>query len=549
MEKKQKILESRKRLDSALSLPDLVNKDSIASLVKEQFIQSSLRSNRDVGKIVENRTLEVENFLEMLRSASGSSSSHSNLQKDWKIKQDTDQLRVMYCEGPDGSPFHTLLAEGFADGPMDVCLCVSWESTLYKKWWPQYNVPAFKIIISQCLQKVRIGEEISLIRVKVPWPVSDREAVVHYFEIEYFDEDLVLVLVKTISDTEHIDPDTYGFSGDVIPQAKDTIRIDLLGGFVLQKVESNRCYFRAIFNFDIKLDFIPASLINFISRQLIGNGHKLYQKAVGSVATIDPDYRLALQGPLYVRIRQQLHTGTTPVTSSEGLEIQKPSFLNESKTGAPGKDNAIKARTSHPEITEEYAEGKIHMANGSSGNLLLDKHKNSSHEKASISPEVEHALGILDQVISMVRRQSIDRKPSPVSNDFPVSELATKLRLFDIGDAPENSSNKLNLNGTSSSIIEAGHNHAALSSPKVRFSDSVENSKTTKSKINFHEILPSKTLDRMMQLTPDGTGKVCDEESLKANEFHGRSGSFHGKTKKKRKKLNLSCLNPRFLRD
>lgn len=29
---------------------------------------------------------------------------------------------------------------------------------------------------------------------------------------------------------------------------------------------------------DIKLDFMPPSLINFISRQLIGNGHKLYQK-------------------------------------------------------------------------------------------------------------------------------------------------------------------------------------------------------------------------------------------------------------------------------
>jgi hypothetical protein len=27
----------------------------------------------------------------------------------------------MYREGPDGTPFHTLLAEGFADGPIDVC--------------------------------------------------------------------------------------------------------------------------------------------------------------------------------------------------------------------------------------------------------------------------------------------------------------------------------------------------------------------------------------------------------------------------------------------
>ncbi|KAI0507346.1 hypothetical protein KFK09_013468 [Dendrobium nobile] len=578
MEKKQKILESRKRLDNALSLPDLVNEDSIASLVKEQLIQSSLRSNRDVGKILESRTTEVANFLEMLRSASGTSNSHLNFQKDWKVKQDTDQLRVMYCEGPHGSPFHTLLAEGFADGPMDVCLCVSWESTLYKKWWPQYNVPTFKIIASLCLQKVRIGEEISLIRVKVPWPVSDREAIVHYFEIEYFKEDLILVLIKTLSDTEHIDADTHGFDGDGIPQAKDTIRIDLVGGFVLQKVESNRCYFRAIFNFDIKLELIPPSLINFISRQLLGNGHKLYQKAVGSVATIDEDYRLALQGPLYARIRQQLHTDIRPATSSEDLEKEKLAFLNEHKADAPGKDNLIKAITLVPEITEEDTEpkedteAKNHIANGSSENMFANKQGISTKEKASISPEVEHALDILDQVISMVRGQSIGlkncHKPSLVGEGFPISELGDKAGLLNNEDVPESSNSKLKLNiegsphtddhrqdNKNSSIIEADHHHIVLSSGKERFSDSV-NSKMMESRINFHENLTSKASVRMTQLsTLDSTGKVCDEESIKANGFYNSNGPLNGKTKtmtkskKKRKKLTLCCLSPSFISD
>jgi hypothetical protein len=36
-------------------------------------------------------------------------------------------------------------------------------------------------------------------RVKVPWPVSDREALLHFFEIEYLKEDLVLVLVNTVN--------------------------------------------------------------------------------------------------------------------------------------------------------------------------------------------------------------------------------------------------------------------------------------------------------------------------------------------------------------
>lgn len=35
-------------------------------------------------------------------------------------------------------------------------------------------------------------------RMKVAWPVSDREALLHYFEIEYFKEDLVIILLNTV---------------------------------------------------------------------------------------------------------------------------------------------------------------------------------------------------------------------------------------------------------------------------------------------------------------------------------------------------------------
>lgn len=27
----------------------------------------------------------------------------------------------MYREGPEGTPYHTLLVEGYVDGPVDVC--------------------------------------------------------------------------------------------------------------------------------------------------------------------------------------------------------------------------------------------------------------------------------------------------------------------------------------------------------------------------------------------------------------------------------------------
>lgn len=38
-----------------------------------------------------------------------------------QIKHDNQDCRVMYREGPTGTPFHSLLAEGYVDGPLDVC--------------------------------------------------------------------------------------------------------------------------------------------------------------------------------------------------------------------------------------------------------------------------------------------------------------------------------------------------------------------------------------------------------------------------------------------
>lgn len=39
----------------------------------------------------------------------------------WQLKQDKEDFRVMYREGLEGTPFHTLLVEGYVDGPVDVC--------------------------------------------------------------------------------------------------------------------------------------------------------------------------------------------------------------------------------------------------------------------------------------------------------------------------------------------------------------------------------------------------------------------------------------------
>ncbi|KAI4300600.1 hypothetical protein L6164_033957 [Bauhinia variegata] len=324
MEKERKIVQYRERLDRTLASPDLTNKEILQTLVGKQLLRSSeqeIEGNKE--QVIETRTSEVSKFLDTLRSASVDDSNRSTTsQTDWKLKQDNEEFRVMYREGLEGTPFHTLLVEGYVDGPVDVCLCLSWETPLYKKWWPQITIPSFKIILSETLQKVQIGEQMSIVRVNC-WPISTREAILHYYLFEYFQDDLTVVLLNTVPEPKSINGIVHGFNNEAIPEAKHAVRIDVVGGFALQKVTAERSYFRTIATLDLKLDFVPPSLINFISRQLIGSGFRLYQKAVASKMNLDTAFSKAIGDPLYARIRESLYDISGSKRAMNGEELMQ----------------------------------------------------------------------------------------------------------------------------------------------------------------------------------------------------------------------------------
>ncbi|KAI4348856.1 hypothetical protein L6164_009526 [Bauhinia variegata] len=402
MEKKRKIVQYRERLDKTLASPDLTNEDILKTLVKKQLLQSSegeIEGNKE--EVTETRTSEVSEFLDMLRSASIDDSKKSTASHtDWKLKQDSEEFRVMYREGPEGTPFHTLLVEGYVDGPIDVCLCLSWETPLYKKWWPQTTVPSFKILLSDYLQKVQIGEQISIVRVNC-WPLTTREAVVHYYLFEYFQDDLIVVLLKTVPEPKSINGTIHGFNNEPIPEAKDAVRIDLVGGFALQKITSERSYFRTIANMDIKLDFVPPSLINFVSRQLIGSGFKLYQKAVSSKMNLDTTFSKALGDPMYARIREALYDSSGSKRAMDGEEFT----LLPTEDLFDSKQDEIKSNKNSTEINagvlsngkafgeieeadsdvslEELQQGVIILSDKDLGESKLDEARDVSQEGKS----------------------------------------------------------------------------------------------------------------------------------------------------------------------
>ncbi|MCO5605025.1 hypothetical protein L7F22_059202 [Adiantum nelumboides] len=268
------VLQGRQRLEATLSSLALTDKDNVYRMVASRLAASSpslsLSSSSSsasptsstslhtghisiegshIHEIAQGRFVQVWNLLELLRSASGEQNQNLTIMAEdditsegWKLKHDTGQLRVMYREGPKGTPFHTLLAEGLIYSPITSALCVAWEAPSYNLWWPQMTIPPFKVLESKWVKRGFNGEDISLIRVKVPWPLAAREVLMCAFELEVFDEELILVLLHSFPDTEE---SLCGHKPSEIPEAlPDVVRMELAGGFAMQKIASGQSYFR-----------------------------------------------------------------------------------------------------------------------------------------------------------------------------------------------------------------------------------------------------------------------------------------------------------------
>lgn len=607
MVKKRKIVQYRERLDRTLASLDLTNDEILKKLVESQLPRSSepeIEGFRD--KLVETKTAEVSNFLDMLRSASSDDSGRSNTSHtDWKLKQDGEEFRVMYREGPEGTPFHTMLVEGFVDGPVDVCLCISWETSLYRKWWPQSTIPTFKILSTECLQKVRIGEQLSLVRVKVSWPLSLREAIVHYYLFEYFQDDLIVVLTNSVPESKNV-TEILGFDSEAIPEAKDVVRVDLVGGFALQKVTSERSYFRTIANMDIKLDFVPPSLINFISRQLIGNGFRLYQKTVSSMMSNDKgEFSKALGDPLYVRIREALYN-TSGSKAMDGEELHQIASvlpaedLVESKHGEE-KDASIE------DISSQYANNAMPMAMNTK---VLDSSKTfgeivevdceeieivqSEEEEYQVKDtpkkkvdetrvlrgkrgvyirsDVAQALETLDKAISMVRERRLhsrdessnvaNEEPPCVKNDGGVDPYSSKLiqpsskNEVSVGvpnggipegslqEAPETNSGIQNSRymGTNPNLKEVNSNKVVPTSSEQNLSRHILASQVVSYSLENGSILDQTTISNK-KLNPDSIKAVSSDHVDKSRRQKKLTQGMNSDVPKKfsRQKKNLYC--------
>ncbi|KAK6147379.1 hypothetical protein DH2020_018291 [Rehmannia glutinosa] len=434
MEGKENISDYRSKLDKTLLSPDLTNYEMIHTLVKNQMLQSLDGQLEEYTEdVVEKRSKDMSNFLSMLRSASvnnvESSKSSEEPNSGWKIKQDTDEFRVMYREGPEGTPFIHYLSKAMWMGPLMFVYAFHASLTSTRN--------DADIYIPNCLEE----------RMKVSWPLSSREALVHYFAFEYFQDGLIVVLLNSISDSETIDRSTHGFTRDGIPDAEDVVRIDVVGGFALQKVTADRSYFRTIANMDIKLDFIPPAFMNFISRQLVDLENL---QEIASVSKGDGKFREALKDPLYTRIHEALYSQITPLASPALENPKSTSIMPEEQRMEAFEYNSAKENNEVDEIEqfeEKDTEETESLDKGTQKsfdnitNEITEEVRNSdeveqtfrtTHDitehfgpeiknKVGLSPKVQQALGTLETAISILREHN--RNPGKDQSDVKKGHL------------------------------------------------------------------------------------------------------------------------------
>ncbi|CAH9135047.1 unnamed protein product [Cuscuta epithymum] len=325
---------------------------------------------------------------------------------------------------------------------------------------------------------------------KLPWPLSTREALIHFFEFNYFQEDLTVVLLNSISDFKNVEYSSHGICRDGVTDADDVVRIDVVGGFAMQKVSTNRSYFRSIANMDIKLDFVPPALINFFSRQLIGSGFKLYKKEVASVSIGDEDFSKALKGLQYNRIREALYSDSK---SNGDFEVQDRDKNNDSQTNVTN-EHEVQCEKICGEIEENNEEdnGEARAVNkcyqkqdSPRKNQITEEVSISEIKKVGISPEVQQALATLEKAISFIRNSNTIRSTIQANIENSQGSDETKDSKFsrkestEITASPEhriNSGNHISRHtGSISPPRETNHNKIApVSSPSAYIANSSE---------------------------------------------------------------------------
>jgi hypothetical protein len=207
---------------------------------------------------------------------------------DWKKQGESHSGRYatsIYYKVESGARLTCRMESPIPSSLLVPLLSVLNESSLYHTWIPSWSIP-FKIGVRQSKQLLhdRRGHQIIQVQCDVPWPLVPREVLMDVIAVDDIDENgFIIAKMRTLKDDQEDDSLPEGFT--MPPVERNMERADFDGAVLFRACPTdhpNYASARKNFSedllllqftmyFDGHLAMVPQSVINFVTRTVIGH--------------------------------------------------------------------------------------------------------------------------------------------------------------------------------------------------------------------------------------------------------------------------------------
>jgi len=256
---------------------------------EEELKDTKEKEKEKLVKYVLEKAKQSESFIEMLREDAEKDSSWET-QKSFSFGG-RDQTKIYYKTMENDTKLILRVDQAIKREMLVPVLATLNESQLYASWLPSWTMPKLKFSRTEKLDQRGRCSQLLLVTVECPWPFSTREVVLDALAFDDIDESgVVAVLLNSCDceDDERVPAIDHKFG--------QCTRVDFHGGFLFRAIPSegeawkkarekheDEMIVSFIFNIDPKISYVPVSVIQFITRTVIGTLWGMFMKIASKV--------------------------------------------------------------------------------------------------------------------------------------------------------------------------------------------------------------------------------------------------------------------------
>jgi len=252
------------------------------------------KEEAEKAKLVEyvlQKAKQSETFMVMLREDAEKDESWETQKSLLSTSSSRDQTKIYYKTIEKDTKLILRVDQSIKREMLVPVLATLNESQLYASWLPSWTMPKLKFSRTEKLDQRGRCSQLLLVTVECPWPFSTREVVLDALAFDDIDESgVVAVLLNSCDcdDDERVPPIDHKYG--------QCTRVDFHGGFLFRAIPSegeawknarekheDEMIVSFIFNIDPKISYVPVSIIQFVTRTVIGTLWGMFMKIASKV--------------------------------------------------------------------------------------------------------------------------------------------------------------------------------------------------------------------------------------------------------------------------